>query len=78
MAFVAVGMVDVSTCLIAPHLVPGAHMAKGDELGHFQFGGSTACVVFGPDVVRAVALPAVPRPGATPVKVNSPLFTVRG
>jgi phosphatidylserine decarboxylase len=76
-AFVAVGMVDVSTCLIAPYVVPGAHLAKGDELGHFQFGGSTACLVFGPDVVQGVALHAVPRPGATPVNVNSRLLTVR-
>jgi phosphatidylserine decarboxylase len=77
-AFVAVGMVDVSTCLVAPHVVAGAHLAKGDELGHFQFGGSTACLVFGPDVVQDVALHAVPRPGATPVPVNSRLLTVRG
>lgn len=77
-AFIAVGMVDVSTCLIAPHVVAGAHLAKGDELGHFQFGGSTACLVMGPDVVRTVALHAVPRPGAGPVPVNSLLLTTRG
>jgi phosphatidylserine decarboxylase len=77
-AFVAVGMVDVSTCLVAPQVVAGAHLAKGDELGHFQFGGSTACLVFGPDVVQDVALHAVPRPGATAVKVNSRLLTVTG
>jgi phosphatidylserine decarboxylase len=77
-AFVAVGMVDVSTCLVAPHVVAGAHLAKGDEVGHFQFGGSTACLVLGPDVVQGVALHAVPRPGATPVRVNSRLLTVSG
>jgi phosphatidylserine decarboxylase len=77
-AFVAVGMVDVSTCKIGPHIVPGAHVAKGDELGHFQFGGSTACLIFGPDVVQDVALAAIPRPGATPVRVNSRLLIVRG
>jgi phosphatidylserine decarboxylase len=77
-AFVAVGMVDVSTCKIGPHVTPGAHIAKGDELGHFQFGGSTACLILGPDVVQDVALPAIPRPGATPVRVNSRLLTVRG
>jgi phosphatidylserine decarboxylase len=76
-AFVAVGMVDVSTCLVAPHIVSGAHLTKGDELGHFQFGGSTACLVFGPDVVQDVPLHALPRPGAIPVPVNSRLLTVR-
>src|SRR5919199_1814679 len=36
MAFVAVGMVEVSSCLIDPAITPGAHVAKGDELGFFQ------------------------------------------
>lgn len=77
-AFVAVGMVDVSTCVVAPHVVAGAHLAKGDELGHFQFGGSTACLVFGPDVVQGVALHAIPGASDGPVKVNSRLLMVRG
>jgi hypothetical protein len=63
---------------LGAHVTPGAHVAKGDEIGRFQFGGSTACLIFGPDVVQDVALPAIPRPGATPVRVNSRLLTVRG
>ena len=77
-ALMAVGMVDVSTCKIGPHVVPGAHLDKGDELGNFAFGGSTACLVFGPDVVQDVALSAIPRPGATAIRVNSRLLTFRG
>ena len=61
-AFVPVGMVEVSSCLIAPGITPGRHVDKGEELGHFQFGGSTHCLVLGPDVVQDFDLGAVPQP----------------
>lgn len=77
-AVVQVGMSDVSSCVIDPDVVPGRHLDKGDELGRFQFGGSTYCLVFGPDVVTDIALQAVPRPGASLVLVRSHLATVRG
>ncbi len=32
---------------------PGAHLAKGDEVGRFQFGGSTFCLVFRPGAWRS-------------------------
>src|SRR5579884_4275461 len=48
MAFVPVGMSEVSSCLIDPKVTPGYHIAKGEELGYFQFGGSTHCLVFRP------------------------------
>ena len=50
-AFVPVGMSEVSSCIIGPHITPGYHVAKGDELGYFQFGGSTHCLVFRPGVI---------------------------
>jgi phosphatidylserine decarboxylase len=40
-AFVPVGMSEVSSCIIDPSIIPGYHVAKGQELGYFQFGGST-------------------------------------
>jgi phosphatidylserine decarboxylase len=43
-AFVPVGMLDVSSCIIDSKVTPGSHVAKGDELGYFQFGGSTYCL----------------------------------
>jgi phosphatidylserine decarboxylase len=43
--FVAVGMSEVSSCLIGADMTPGQWVAKGDELGYFQFGGSTHCLV---------------------------------
>jgi phosphatidylserine decarboxylase len=61
-AFVPVGMSDVSSCRIHPRLVPGCHVAKGEELGHFQYGGSTHCLLFRPGVIAEIALAALPQP----------------
>lgn len=74
-AVVLVGMNEVSSCVIDPHVTPGHHLEKGEELGYFQYGGSTECVVFRPDVIESIALQAVPRPGAVAVKVRSHLAT---
>lgn len=48
MCFIAIGMAEVSTCDI--RVFEGQHVKKGDELGMFHFGGSTHCLLFGPDV----------------------------
>jgi phosphatidylserine decarboxylase len=80
LAFVAVGMSEVSSCLIGPSIEAGAHVAKGDELGYFQFGGSTHCVVFRPGVVADFSLGAIPQPldpEAPLVHVRSRIATVR-
>ena len=79
-AFVPVGMSEVSSCLIDQKIKPGYHVAKGEELGYFQFGGSTHCLVFRPGVLEDFAVGAVPQPRlAHPplVKVRSRLATVR-
>ncbi|KAI0017805.1 Phophatidylserine decarboxylase-domain-containing protein [Xylariomycetidae sp. FL0641] len=44
MAFVAVGMDEVSTCDVT--VAQGMRVAKGDQLGMFHFGGSTHCLLF--------------------------------
>lgn len=78
MAFVAVGMSEVSSCLISDAVRPGAHIEKGEELGYFQFGGSTHCLVFRPGAIGEFALSAVPQandPQAPLVLVNSHLAT---
>jgi phosphatidylserine decarboxylase len=72
-AFVPVGMVEVSSCLIDPSIVPGHHVAKGNELGRFQFGGSTHCLVFRPGAISEFSLRAVPQPGDP----HAPLVQVR-
>jgi phosphatidylserine decarboxylase len=79
MAVVQVGMSDVSSCVIRPDLGPGSHLAKGDELGHFQFGGSTYCLVFRPGVIADFTVAAIPQPHNTDpplVQVRSRLATV--
>jgi phosphatidylserine decarboxylase len=62
MAFVPVGMSEVSSCLIDPKIQPGYHVAKGEELGYFQFGGSTHCLVFRPGAIADFSLTAIPQP----------------
>jgi phosphatidylserine decarboxylase len=45
--FIAVGMVEVSTCALAVRA--GQRIEKGAELGSFHFGGSTHALLFGPN-----------------------------
>ncbi|HEX4256572.1 MAG TPA: phophatidylserine decarboxylase associated domain-containing protein, partial [Streptosporangiaceae bacterium] len=73
LAFVAIGMSDVSSCLIGSKVTPGYHVAKGEELGYFQYGGSTHCLVFRPGAIAEFALPAIPQPHDP----DAPLMRVR-
>jgi phosphatidylserine decarboxylase len=70
-----VGMADVSSCVIAA--LPGQRVSKGDELGYFQYGGSTYCLIFRPNVIEGFA----PQPPfddqGPPLKVNAHLATAR-
>lgn len=61
-AFVAVGMGEVSSCLIDKNITSCYHVAKGEELGYFQFGGSTYCLVFRPGAIAGFTLAAIPQP----------------
>lgn len=75
-AFVPIGMSEVSSCMIDSKVVPDYHVEKGEELGYFQFGGSTHCLVFRPGVIADFALEAIPQPhdpNAPPVRVCSKL-----
>lgn len=47
-----IGMVEISSCIVNDKITPGARVEKGQELGYFQFGGSTHCVLFRKGVVR--------------------------
>jgi phosphatidylserine decarboxylase len=73
MAFVPAGMVEVSSCMIDSKVTPGYHVRKGEELGYFQYGGSTHCLVFRPGVIAEFALAAIPQPHDP----NAPLVLVR-
>jgi len=44
--FIAIGMTDTSGCEIT--VQPNQHVNKGEKMGMFHFGGSSYCLVFGP------------------------------
>ncbi|MFM0215568.1 MULTISPECIES: phosphatidylserine decarboxylase family protein [Paraburkholderia] len=69
-----VGMADVSSCMI--EALPGQRVAKGDEIGFFQYGGSTCCLVFEPGVISSF-VPQPPFDHPPPVKVNAHIATAR-
>ena len=72
-------MSDVSSCVIGPDIAAAHRLREGDELGYFQYGGSTHCLLFEPHVVQAFELPAIPpQDGGLPdlVQVRSRLATV--
>jgi phosphatidylserine decarboxylase len=73
LAVVPVGMSDVSSCIIQPNITSGYHVAKGEELGYFQFGGSTYCLILRPGVIADFAVAAIPQPHNR----NAPLMLVR-
>ena len=62
MAFLPIGMVEVSSCVIPHDIRPGRKVKKGEELGYFQFGGSSHCLVFRPGAIASFALGAMPVP----------------
>ena len=58
-ALICIGMVEVSTCVIAPEFQvlegsPPVPVQRGDEIGHFEFGGSTHMMIFQKDKVKLV------------------------
>lgn len=73
MCLIAVGMAEVSSCVVT--VEQGSGVRKGDQLGYFQFGGSTHCLLFRKGVISQFAAKAIPqgRNGTNSpiVKVNS-------
>jgi phosphatidylserine decarboxylase len=59
---ILVGMGEVSSCVIAPELQPGHRVRKGDEVGYFQYGGSTYCLLFRPGALAGFSISALPQP----------------
>lgn len=57
MAFIGVGMDEVSTCDIT--VKEGQHVKKGDQTGMFHFGGSSHCLLFR----KHVKVDEFPQPG---------------
>jgi hypothetical protein len=75
MCFIAVGMAEVSTCEVT--VTEGQHVTRGEEIGMFHFGGSTHCLVFGPEVNVQFELGSIKPGTSAPVcAVNSLLARV--
>lgn len=49
-AMVYIGMAEISSCKIT--VKEGDKVQKGDEIGHFQYGGSTHCMLLQPGVLK--------------------------
>ena len=58
MCFMAIGMVEVSSCKVT--VKEGQEVAKGGQLGYFQFGGSTHCLVFRKGAIASFNVEAIP------------------
>jgi phosphatidylserine decarboxylase len=56
-----VGMVEVSSCVIHPEIRQGRRVTKGEEVGYFQYGGSTYCLIFRPGAISGFAPEALPQ-----------------
>lgn len=65
MAFIGVGMDEVSTCDITVR--EGQHVKKGDQTGMFHFGGSSHCLLFRKGV-KVDGFPEVGREENVPVR----------
>jgi phosphatidylserine decarboxylase len=50
--FMPIGMVEISSCIINDDIKPGYHVKKGEDLGCFNYGGSTHCLIFRPGVIK--------------------------
>ena len=76
MCFMAIGMVDVSTCDV--RVYEGQRMKKGQEIGMFHFGGSTHCLIFRPGVELDFDFhDQTPGFDAINIPINSRIATVR-
>ncbi len=73
MALVAIGMSEVSSNIITVSV--NQHVTKGDELGYFQFGGSTHCLIFKKGVIESWSPDATADP-ASVIKLGVAIATV--
>ncbi len=69
------GMADISSCMI--EALPGQRVRKGDELGYFQYGGSSMCLIFRPGVIDSFVVQSPSSKDDLPLKVNAHLATAR-
>lgn len=66
------GMGEVSSNIFLDHIKPGYKVEKGEEIGYFQFGGSTHCLLFRPGAIKKYEVKA---PSDDIVLLNSHIAT---
>jgi phosphatidylserine decarboxylase len=71
MCLIPVGMAEVSSCVTI--VEENRKVKKGDQIGYFQFGGSTHCLIFRKGVVSQFGTQAIPQ---GPNGANSPVVKV--
>lgn len=59
LCMIPIGMAEVSSCVVTVN--ERDRVRKGQQIGYFQFGGSTHCLVFRPGVIGQFALQALPQ-----------------
>jgi phosphatidylserine decarboxylase len=75
MCVMPVGMGEVSTCDL--RVYEGQHLAKGDQIGTFHYGGSTHCLIFRPETKLTFDLRGqTPGANASNIPVNARIATV--
>lgn len=52
MVMMPIGMAEVSSSVLLDQIKEGYRVQKGEELGYFQYGGSTHCLIFRPGVIK--------------------------
>ena len=58
-----VGMAEVSSCVLVDDTgqpLEDQHLMKGDQVGYFQFGESTHCLIFRPGTISSFQLQPIP------------------
>lgn len=74
-ACVFVGMAEISSCIIG--VAVGDKVGKGDEIGYFQYGGSTHCLIFEPKTNIAFVPKKPFSDNAPPLRLGTQLATVK-
>ncbi|KAF7117676.1 hypothetical protein CNMCM5793_006799 [Aspergillus hiratsukae] len=78
-AFLPVGMSEVSTCQWEESTAPGNTITQGDLIGAFHSGGSTHCLIFEREYARQLKFnPKAQEIATVNLAVNSTLATLQG
>ncbi|NRB25573.1 phosphatidylserine decarboxylase family protein [Shewanella sp.] len=76
---IPIGITEISSVRFGDHIKPGYQVTKGEEVGHFSYGGSTLCLLFQPGAIKNfVVEPTESQSGAqagSVVKVNAQIAT---